>query len=1401
MIKSTPSFPLTLLSVLLAPLLSMAESPSLVGLWKFDDAGNLGKATVGADLLVTGTAPVYSAALTDGTSQSLNGVITTNQGSANYLTATHGIGANGGGTKTNQYSLVYDVKRPTGNLWRTFFQTNLSNSDDAEYFTRGGGGVVNSLGVSEINYSGSSMPENEWMRLVISVDLGNYYKVYKDGVLFFTHATPSVDGRFAFDVSKVLLFADNNGENHPLSVGAVAIYDRGLSALEVEAIGEAGASIPTHPFGDSVYLKLDIASEVIQLAWSDYDVSGLTNPSIKVSRNGTVIVDLSVDWHDYTDTPPAPGEDDLIYNYQVELYDGTQVVAGSTRQGSLTWHAQRTGDGLLANYQFEKGFQDTASALNIHDAQPVNGSQIIGGGVYGHCVTLNDQLQQGVSVADHADLNFGDSTDFTISLWLRRWGAVYSSVPNGEASDGVLICKQNWTSGSNPGWGIYATSDGGVKWNLAGSSRKTDTLAGSSMADGRWHHILVSNTRSGTARCFVDGKFVKSISIAGAGSVNNTLPLSMGVDGNGQYSWKGSLDEVALWNRALTDNEALDVYRSSKKGMALSGKAIIDSDNDKMDDAWERSQFGDLTQTGEGDFDNDGKSNFMEYSDGGDPKNPVRSVASRVTQEVVGGQTYPVLHYYRPQLEGDVSYLPEASPDLTQWKSGGGRFIPYGNPTDLGNGQREYHVRYFQSVDAVAAGRVMFRVRMESRYQAAIGEDIQPSVELRNGQAIITWTTSDPSVSVVTYQIDNNQTAVRYENFTMTTYHEVVVDVEPGESFTYTVIQTDELGVETRSNTFTVPGMWDYSPPPVPDQFGFNSGGDWSARADEILTLPGVLDRGYCLDYQCGDGRLAYELARKSQIVVIGVEDTQAEVDVARAFLTARGVYGSRVTVILASDLANLPFSHDIFNLIVSQNQMATSGDYAVLKAAVESYAIPDRGVVVGRVGGSMHADPVKPANAGSGTWSMAYGNPGNTSASTEAFNGKTNMSDFELRWLGAPGAELSWDRQTAEQPPLAMNGRFYCQGRGRILALDSHNGSVLWTKELDDAQRFNLLRDAGDLTADDDAVWLSLKKECWRMAGDTGHLTVYPLVPGPRSDLEYSWNYICRIDDHLLGSASVDAAFYKEHWGGGFWYVHETSQVADQVVSDNLFSLNPDNGSSNWTYSDGLILSVSICAGNGKVFFLETRNPTAMASSNRRLTENAWKQNLHLVCLELATGNKLWDQAISPSGGSITAFLMYDSVADKLVLSTTSDQNYLYAYNPTDGSLIWNHSHAFHKTDHGGKSQHPVIKDAEVYMEPHVYDIATGVIKRSNLPSRRGQSCSTFFGAKNVLFYRTGYSGEGLSMWPIAGGATTGIDHVRGSCWLNYAPANGMLLVQEMSAGCSCATWIHISQGWGGKN
>lgn len=50
--------------------------------------------------------------------------------------------------------------------------------------------------------------------------------------------------------------------------------------------------------------------------------------------------------------------------------------------------------------------------------------------------------------------------------------------------------------------------------------------------------------------------------------------------------------------------------------------ALGDSDQDGLDDSWELTRFGNLTQTASGDPDRDGHSNLVEHDEGSDPNNP-----------------------------------------------------------------------------------------------------------------------------------------------------------------------------------------------------------------------------------------------------------------------------------------------------------------------------------------------------------------------------------------------------------------------------------------------------------------------------------------------------------------------------------------------------------------------------------------------------------------------------------------------------------------------------------------------------------------------------------------------------------------------------------------------------------
>ena len=94
----------------------------------------------------------------------------------------------------------------------------------------------------------------------------------------------------------------------------------------------------------------------------------------------------------------------------------------------------------------------------------------------------------------------------------------------------------------------------------------------------------------------------------------------------------------------------------------------------------------------------------------------------------------------------------------------------------------------------------------------------------------------------------------------------------------------------------------------------------YAAAARKIIEETGVV-KGYGLVLDCGEGRLAYELARQTDLQIVGLERDPAKLAVARSRLEDAGLWGSRV-VVEPWDLQTLP---DYFaNLIVSDGMLRT---------------------------------------------------------------------------------------------------------------------------------------------------------------------------------------------------------------------------------------------------------------------------------------------------------------------------------------------------------------------------------------------------------------------------------------------------------------------------------------------
>ena len=207
------------------------QLPERMGQWKFDDVSDITKATIGEDLVPTGTI------------NSVNGPANMNLaaevGLGSYFEMIHGMYGNGDGAMVNEYTLLIDFSVPEAGIWHAFFQTDPSNGSDADLFTN----TSDKIGTAATTYSAGNILANTWYRMVVTVKNGYFFKIYLDGEPLLNSAGQPVDGRFALAES-LLLFADNDGDDGVIRCSEVSIWDVVLTEEQVMKLGTA-TTIPT----------------------------------------------------------------------------------------------------------------------------------------------------------------------------------------------------------------------------------------------------------------------------------------------------------------------------------------------------------------------------------------------------------------------------------------------------------------------------------------------------------------------------------------------------------------------------------------------------------------------------------------------------------------------------------------------------------------------------------------------------------------------------------------------------------------------------------------------------------------------------------------------------------------------------------------------------------------------------------------------------------------------------------------------------------------------------------------------------------------------------------------------------------------------------------------------------
>jgi parallel beta-helix repeat protein len=319
------------------------------------------------------------------------------------------------------------------------------------------------------------------------------------------------------------------------SLDEVMLFNRGLSQTEVSALYNskvnkfnatfANLSVGQHNY--TVYAT-DETGNLNSSGMRNFTVNDTTPPSI-------------------TFESPTPDNDTTV-NVSTQT-----IVANITDpEGSNTSSWIDFDRSLLAywamDYYNDSGIYDNSTYHNFGTFDGGIGTSNLTAGVRGNALTFN-------GISDN--INLGDDTldmgtnNFTLAAWVKTdtvdyWKGIIAKGGSGGAGYALLLSPT----------GI---PDFSIQYDV-----NTHITAVNEIDDNNWHHVVMSADRGGDVYIYIDSILDKQADISSqSGSTNNDANLRLGSFSDGaQWLLNGSLDEIMIFNRTLSQTEVKALYNS-----------------------------------------------------------------------------------------------------------------------------------------------------------------------------------------------------------------------------------------------------------------------------------------------------------------------------------------------------------------------------------------------------------------------------------------------------------------------------------------------------------------------------------------------------------------------------------------------------------------------------------------------------------------------------------------------------------------------------------------------------------------------------------------------------------------------------------------------------------------------
>ena len=185
-------------------------------------------------------------------------------------------------------------------------------------------------------------------------------------------------------------------------------------------------------------------------------------------------------------------------------------------------------------------------------SRPGGGGGGGGGGGLAQIDNLNSMQFDGSVLNCGNDSSLQITGAMTVSYWFKGQGGSNSAGGVGKLGN----------NGSR-GFCLGMTSTGVIYFFIAPTASSVVSAIYSHTPDTNWHHLVGVFTPSTSLELYFDGQLVDTTPTSISSQYNASNNLQIGARGDSSGFFDGSIDEVGIFNTALTDAEILSIYNAT----------------------------------------------------------------------------------------------------------------------------------------------------------------------------------------------------------------------------------------------------------------------------------------------------------------------------------------------------------------------------------------------------------------------------------------------------------------------------------------------------------------------------------------------------------------------------------------------------------------------------------------------------------------------------------------------------------------------------------------------------------------------------------------------------------------------------------------------------------------------